>query len=57
MVNIINIFSYSEINKLKTSKNKDSLNDVIKNDFISFLVDIWSLKIIYLNGRIKNGSH
>ncbi len=57
MVNIINIFSYSEINKLKTSKNKDGLNDVIKNDFISFLVDIWPLKIIYLNGRIKNGSH
>ena len=40
MMNIINIFSYPEINKLKTPKNKDSLNDVIKNDFISFLGDI-----------------
>jgi len=30
MVNIINIFSYPEINKLKTPKNKDSLNDIIK---------------------------
>lgn len=57
MVNIINIFSYPEINKLKTPKNKDSLNDLIKNDFMSFLVDIWPLKIIYFKGRIKNGSH
>ena len=53
MVNIINIFSYPEINKLKTPKNKDSLNDVIKNDFISFLVDMWSLKSFILNGEVK----
>ncbi len=37
-MNIINIFSYHEINKLKASKNRDNLNDVIKNDSISFLV-------------------
>ena len=42
MVNIINIFSYPEINELKTPKNKDGL-DVIKNDFISFLVDVCQL--------------
>lgn len=57
MVNIINIFSYWKINKLKTPKNKDSLKDVIKNDFISFLVNIWQLKIIYFKRRMKNGSH
>ena len=30
MMNIINIFSYPEINKLKTPKNKDSLEDIVK---------------------------
>lgn len=38
-MNIINIFSYSKIDDLETLKNRESLNDVIKNDFISFLVD------------------
>ncbi len=43
MINIINIFSYPEINKLKTYRNRESLNDVIKNDFINFLVNIYQL--------------
>lgn len=57
MVNIINIFSYPEINELKTPKNKGGLDDVIKNDFVSFSVNIRQLKIIYFRGRNENGSH
>ena len=47
MMNIINIFSYPEINGLKTPKNKDSMEDVIKNDFIGFSVNIWQELIIF----------
>jgi hypothetical protein len=40
MMNIINIFSYPEINGLKTPKNEGGLDGVIKNDFVSFSVNI-----------------